>query len=196
MTNRLARWISVLFDSSVLSVPIFLAFGWIEARAAGLAWAVLALLIVTGIPLAYLSLGKRRGWVSDFEMSQRSERPRFILVSLGSDLLALILLSVFHGPFLLRVIVLTYLCLGATMFTISSFWKISLHMVGAGGFSTALVFVLGAPALLAFFSLPLVAWARWQRRKHTPAQLTVGALAGMLITALVFGWLAKAILGQ
>ncbi len=191
MANRLARWVSVLFDSSILSLPIFLAFGWISAGATGVAWAAVVLLIVTGIPLAYLTLGKRRGWVSDFEMSQRGERPRFIAVSLSSDALALIGLSAFGGPHLLRVMVLTYLCLGATMFTISSFWKISLHMVGVGGFSTALVFVFGAPALVAFLSLPLVAWARWQRRKHTPAQLIAGALAGILITALVFGGLGR-----
>jgi len=191
MANRLARWVSVLFDSSILSLPIFLSFGWIAAGAAGLAWAAIVLLIVTGIPLAYLTLGKRRGWVSDFEMTQRGERPRFIAVSLSSDALALLALTALGGPHLLRVMVLTYLCLGATMFTISSFWKISLHMVGVGGFSTALVFVFGAPALIAFVSLPLVAWARWQRRKHTVAQLIAGALAGALITALVFGWLGQ-----
>jgi hypothetical protein len=188
VTNRIARWVSVLFDSSVLSLPIFIMFGWRAAGTAGITWAILALAIVTGIPLAYLTLGKRFGWVSDFEMSQRIERPRFILVSLSSDVLALLVLSALGGPHLLRVMVLTYFCLGATMFAISSFWKISLHMVGVSGFSAALLFVFGAPAWLAFLSVPLVAWARWQRRKHTPAQLAVGALAGALITALVFGW--------
>ena len=174
MANRLARWVSILFDSSVLSLPIFITFGWLEMQAAGAAWAILALAIVTGIPLAYLTLGKRFGWVGDFEMTQRTERPRFILVSLSSDALALLVLSTLGGPHLLRVMVLAYLCLGATMFAISSYWKISLHMVGVGGFSTALVFVFGAPALLACLSLPLVAWARWQRRKHTLAQLAAG----------------------
>jgi hypothetical protein len=191
MANRWARWISVLFDSSILSLPVFLSFGWIAAGMAGLAWAALALLIVTGIPLAYLTLGKRQGWVSDFEMSQRGERPRFIAVSLSSDALALLALSALNGPHLLRVMVLTYLCLGVTMFAISSFWKISLHMVGVSSFSTALVFVFGAPALSAFLALPLVAWARWQRRKHTVAQLVAGALGGALITALVFGWFGQ-----
>ncbi len=191
MANRFARWVSILFDSSVLSFPTFCAFGWIAAGAAGVGWAAVVLLIVTGIPLAYLTLGKRRGWVTDLEMSQRAERPRFILVSLSSDALALLALSVLGGPHLLRVMALTYLCLGAIMFMISSFWKISLHMVGVSGFSTALVFVFGAPALIAFLSLPLVAWARWQRRKHTVAQLIAGALAGALITALVFGWLGQ-----
>ena len=186
--DRLARWVSVLFDSSVISLPVFLAFGWVAAAGPGLAWAGLTLMIITGIPLAYLVLGKRLGWVSDFEMTRRSERPRFILVSLSSDLLALAILYFFHGPPLLLVMALTYVCLGITMLTISNFWKISLHMAGVSGFTMALVFVFGAPALITFFSLPLVAWARWYRRKHTLAQLTAGAFAGMLITALVFGW--------
>lgn len=189
MADRLARWISVLFDSSILSLPIFLALGYISARTLGLLWAILTLLIVTGIPLAYLLIGRNRGWVSDMELSRREERPRFILVSLSSDVLALAALWLGNGPHLLRLIVLTYFCLAIVMFSISSFWKISMHMAGVGGFSTALVFVFGAPALWAFLSLLLVAWARLHRRKHNIPQLIAGALAGVLVAALVFGWL-------
>jgi hypothetical protein len=95
------------------------------------------------------------------------------------------------GPHLLRLIILTYFCLAIWMFTISSFWKISMHMAGVGGFSTALVFVFGAAALWAFLSLLLVAWARLHRRKHDISQLIAGALAGAFVTVLVFGWLNK-----
>jgi hypothetical protein len=191
MANQMARWVSILFDSSVLSIPIFLAIGWLDSQTIGLAWAVMILIIVTGIPLAYILIGRRKGWVSDFEISQRGQRPRFILVSLSSDLLATLILSVFHGPHLLRVIVLAYLFLGMTMMTISSFWKVSLHMAGVGGFSTALVILFGAPAWVAFLSLPLVAWARYQRKKHSLPQLAAGAIAGITITALVFTWFAR-----
>ena len=130
MANWAARWISILFDSSFLSLPIFLAIGWRESGVSGLAWAAIALLIVTGIPLTYMILGRRIGGVGDFELSQRAERPRFIAVSISSDLLALLLLISFGGPHLLRVMTLTYLCLGISMFMISSVWKISLHMAG------------------------------------------------------------------
>jgi hypothetical protein len=191
LTDWLARWVSVLFDSSVISLPVFLAFGWVAAGGKGLLWAGLTLAIITGIPLAYLILGKKRGWITDLEMTKRSERPRFILISLSSDLLALAILYFLHGPPLLLVMGLTYLFLGITMLTISSFWKISLHMAGISGFSMALVFVFGASALAAFITLPIVAWARWHRRKHTPAQLLAGALVGVVITALVFGWLSQ-----
>ena len=190
MLDRAARWISILFDSSFLSLPIFLALGYASEYTRGLLWAILMLLIVTGIPLAYLLIGRKRGWVSDLELSRREERPRFIVVSLSSDVLALGMLWLGNGPHLLRLIVLTYFCLAIVIFTISSFWKISMHMAGAGGYSAALVFVFGGPALWAFVSLPLVAWARLRRRKHTPAQLMAGALAGALVTVLVFGWLS------
>ena len=193
MADRLARWISVLFDSSILSLPIFLALGYVSARTLGLEWAILTLLIVTGIPLTYLLIGLKRGWVSDMELSRREERPRFILVSLSSDVLALLVLHLFRGPHLLTVIVLAYFCLAIVIFSISSFWKISMHMAGVSGFSTALVFVFGAPALWAFISLLLVAWARLHRRKHTVPQLIAGTLAGVLVTVLVFGWLGTLI---
>jgi hypothetical protein len=189
--DRLARLISVIFDSSFLSLPIFLALGFVSSRTPGLVWAIFMVLIVTGIPLAYLLIGHKRRWVSDLELSHREERPRFILVSLSSDVLALAVLWLGSGPHLLRLIVLTYFCLAIVMFTISSFWKISMHMAGVGGFSIALVFVFGTPALWFLLSLPLVAWARLKRHKHTPAQLVAGALAGALVTVLVFGWVGK-----
>ncbi len=188
MADRLARWISVLFDSSVLSLPVFLAFGTVSAGRKGLFWAILALLIVSGIPLAYLLLGWKRGWVSDMELTRREERPRFILISLSSDVLAFGALWFGSGPHLLRLLVLTYFCLAVVMFTISRYWKISMHLAGVGGFSTALVFVFGLGALWALLSLPLVAWARLRRRKHTPFQLAAGGAVGILIASLVFGW--------
>jgi phosphotransferase system glucose/maltose/N-acetylglucosamine-specific IIC component len=191
MANRAARWISIVFDSSFLSFPIFLAIGWRESGAAGLGWAVLVLLMVTGIPLLYMILGRRIGGVSDFELSRRAERPRFIAVSICSDLLALVLLIFLGGPHLLRVMTLAYLCLGIVMLMISSVWKISLHLAGFSGFATALTFVFGPAALITFVGLPVLAWARWHRRKHTVAQLIAGALVGGLIASLVFGVMGK-----
>ena len=183
--SSFARWVSVFFDSSVLSLFIFPAIGWEVAGWGGVAWALLALCILTGIPLAYIFIGMRRGWVSDMELSHREERPRFIVVSVSSDLLALLILYLGEAPHMIWQLALVYACLGVTMFTISNFWKISLHMVSVGGFATLLVYVFGPSVWWLFLGLPLVAWARLYRRKHTPAQLFAGALAGILITALV-----------
>ena len=185
--DRLARWISVFFDSSVLSLIIFPLLGWRAGGWSGVAWAMLAFFILTGIPLAYILIGMRKGWVSDLELSRREERPRFIAVSVSSDLLALGVLWWGAAPPLVWALAAVYAALGVTMFTISNFWKISLHMVTVGGFATLLIFVFGPVAWWTLLSWPLVAWARLRRKKHTPAQLVAGALLGALITAAVLG---------
>ncbi len=184
--SQLARWVSVLFDSSVLSLFVFPLLGWHSARWKGVGWALVALLILTGIPFAYIWVGVRKGWVSDWELSRRSDRPRFILVSLSSDILALVVLCSVGAPRLVWLLALIYATLGVVMFTVSNFWKISLHMVGVSGFATLLVLVFGPIAGWTYLFLPLVAWARLYRKKHTPAQLLAGAAGGVFITLSVF----------
>ena len=100
--SSLARWVSVFFDSSVLSLFIFPIIGWQVAGWQGVAWSLVALFILTGIPLAYILIGLRRGWVSDLELSRREERPRFILVSISSDVLALLVLYFGGAPHMIH----------------------------------------------------------------------------------------------
>lgn len=182
---KLAKWISIFFDSSMLSLFVFPIIGWKAAEWVGVGWSIIALLILSGLPLAYILIGMQKGWVSDLELSHREERPRFILVSLSSDILALFILYLGGAPRLVWLLALIYACLGITMFTISNYWKISLHMVGVSGFATILVFVFGPGAWWVFLSLPIVAWARLFRKKHTPAQLLAGAIGGFLIPTIV-----------
>lgn len=186
----LARLISILSDSAALSLWVFPLVGWHAGGARGLVWALIAMLLLNGVPLAYLIIGRRRGWVSDWELSDRRERPRFIAVSLASDLLALVLLAMGGAPRLVWAFALIYACLGVSMLLISSVWKISLHMVSVAGFMTVLVYVFGLGWAWGYLALVPVAWARLERRKHTPAQLVAGALAGVLIPAAVL-WFIK-----
>ncbi len=183
--DSVARWVSIFFDSSILSVWIFPLIGWWAAGWSGVWWSLAALLMLTGLPLAYILVGLRRGWVSDMELTRREERPRFIFVSLTSDFLALGVLWWGGAPGMVWALAAVYAALGITMFTISNFWKISLHMVSVSGFATLLVFVFGPGAFWAFLCLPVVAWARLHRKKHTPAQLVAGAVLGAAITAAV-----------
>ncbi len=181
--DSFARWVSIFFDSSVLSLWIFPWIGWRAGGWSGVFWAVVALLMLTGLPLAYILVGLRRGWVSDMELTRREERPRFIFVSLASDILALGVLWWGGAPRMVWALAAVYAALGITMFTISNFWKISLHMVSVSGFATLLAFAIGPQASWTFVWLPVVAWARWHRKKHTPAQLVAGAVLGVAITA-------------
>ncbi|HHN94464.1 MAG TPA: hypothetical protein ENK17_06825 [Anaerolineae bacterium] len=185
--DALARYLSILLDSSVLAVPVFLGVAWAATGRfwAALGWAVLALLFADGVPLTYLYLGLRRGWVSGFDMPRRQERAPFIAVNLTGNLIGYWLLRSLGAPDALAALLLVYVGMGAVMFTISLFWKISLHAGGVGGFAAALTWLFGPAWALTFLAVPLVGWARVHRRRHTWAQVVVGGLVGTAVTTLI-----------
>ncbi len=185
--DALARYLSILLDSSVLAVPVFLGVAWAATGAPlpALGWAALAILFADGVPLTYLYLGLRRGWVSGFDMPRRQERAPFIAVNLTGNLIGYWLLRSLGAPDALAALLLVYVGMGAVMFTISLFWKISLHAGGVGGFAAALTWLFGPAWALTFLAVPLVGWARVHRRRHTWAQVVVGGLVGTAVTTLI-----------
>jgi hypothetical protein len=187
MKDRAARWLSILLDSSVLAVPVFIGAAWSEVGALlpALGWAALALLFADGVPLMYIALGRRLSWVSGFDLPRREERAPFIAVNLTGNMLGYFFLRAMHAPAYLSTLLLVYVVLGITMLTISSFWKISLHAGGVGGFAAFLTWTFGPVWALTFLALPLIGWARVYRRRHNWAQVWAGGIVGAMVTFIV-----------
>ena len=187
MKDKLAAWLSILLDSSVLAVPIFIGAAWSEVGAflPALGWAALTLLFADGVPLTYIALGRRFGWVSGFDLPRREERAPFIAVNLVGNALGYFLLRALNAPDSLSALLLVYVALGVTMMTISSFWKISLHAGGVGGFAAFLTWVFGPVWALTFLAIPLVGWARVYRKRHNWAQVAAGGIVGTSVTLIV-----------
>lgn len=182
-----ANWLSILFDSSVIAVPVFLGVAWAETGAfvPALGWATLALLFAIGIPLTYISLGRRMGWVSGFDLPRRQERTPFIAINLIGNGLGYLLLRALNAPGPLPALLLIYVALGITMLSISNFWKISLHTGGVGGFAAFLTWTFGLAWGFSFLAIPIVGWARVYRQRHTWAQVVAGGLVGASVTLAV-----------
>ncbi len=187
LKEKLAGWLSILLDSSVLAVPVFVGAAWAETGALlpALGWAALALLFADGVPLTYIALGRRFGWVSGFDLPRREERAPFIAVNLIGNGLGYFLLRALHAPASLSTLLLVYVALGVTMMTISSFWKISLHAGGVGGFAAFLTWMFGPVWALTFLALPLIGWARVYRKRHTWVQVVAGGIVGTSVTLIV-----------
>lgn len=183
----LARWLSILLDSSVLAVPIFIGAAWFEVGAflPALGWATIALLFADGVPLIYIALGRHFGWVSGFDLPRRVERPPFIAVNLIGNGLGYLLLRALNAPDSLSALLLVYMALGVSMMVISSFWKISLHAGGVGGFAAFLVWMFGLAWGFTFLALPLIGWARVYRKRHKWTQVVAGGIVGVSVTWII-----------
>ena len=165
MKDKLAAWLSILLDSSVLAVPIFIGAAWSEVGAflPALGWAALTLLFADGVPLTYIALGRRFGWVSGFDLPRREERAPFIAVNLVGNALGYFLLRALNAPDSLSALLLG----------------------GGAGFAAFLTWVFGPVWALTFLAIPLVGWARVYRKRHNWAQVAAGGIVGTSVTLIV-----------
>jgi len=162
-----------------------------SSTAAAFYWWGTYQVFATIIPLADLIWRRRSGRISDWHVSKREERRwplAFGVLYAAAGSLFFYLLS---GPKILLACMLSGLALGIiTLFT-TSFWKISLHLMGNGSLAVILLAAFEAPVfgtlgLLLIFYLTVVGLSRYAVKAHTPLQIIVGALSGTGVTWLIF----------
>ncbi len=183
---RLAWCVSVVF--SPFLVPVATAIGVVQEHAAPedlLRWLGIVVLFVTLLPALSVAIMVRFSKVSDLHLKNREER--FLP-------LCCTLVSMIVGTFLLyrlgaaREIVwagVAYVINSVIFFAITLTWKISFHSSVATGCVTVLVILVNPQFGWLFLLIPLIAWARVYRKRHTLLQTVVGAVIAVGNTTLV-----------
>ena len=186
ITAGLAWCISVIF--SPFLVPIATAGGVVQKHSApqeSLQWFGIIVLFVTVLPAVSIAVMVRFAKVSDLHLKNREER--FLP-------LCCTLVSMSVGTFLLyrlgaaREIVwagIAYIINSLVFFAITLTWKISFHSSVATGCVTVLVILVSPQFGWLFLLIPLIAWARVYRKRHTFLQTVVGAVLAVGNTTLV-----------
>ncbi|MCB0395570.1 MAG: hypothetical protein KDD36_02885 [Flavobacteriales bacterium] len=193
MNERLSRFISYLFHP--ISLPLLSAFVLLNTRTyvafslttAGKAVIYFTLFTFTALMPLIISLSLlRNGMITSLHMPTREERRVPMLATALSYMAAYYVLSKFALP---RLVVLLHL--GASLAVIGVLlinlrWKISIHMVGIGGFIGAILaiaFQLGTDLRLllaaALVVAGIVATARLSLKMHEPAQVYAGFALGL-----------------
>lgn len=183
---RLAWCVSVVF--SPFLVPVATAIGVVQKHAVPedlLRWLGIVVLFVTVLPALSIAVMVRFSKVSDLHLKNREER--FLP-------LCCTLVSMIVGTFLLyqqgaaREIVwagVAYVINSVIFFAITLTWKISFHSSVATGCVTVLVMLVNPQFGWLFLLIPLIAWARVYRKRHTLLQTVVGAVIAVGNTTLV-----------
>lgn len=190
---RLARIISRLSHPLYISPPVILvvSLNSTASTAAGLYWWGLYQVFATFIPLADLIWRRRTGRISDWHVSRREERRWPIVFGIIYATAGTLFFWVLSGPRILLACMLSGLALGVLTLIVTSFWKISLHLMGSGSLAVILLAALDAsflslPASLLLLYLVAVGISRFAVKAHTPAQIILGAVTGITVTWIVF----------
>lgn len=133
------------------------------------------------VPVVLLTIFRRLNLISDFEITKVRERRIFFLIILACHFISVLLLW-YLGNALAGELRLLGWVMEIAGTAITFFWKISVHLA-ANSFLIAIVLVVYGwqwwPLLII---LPVVAWARVVRKKHTIAQTIAGSVLTLVIT--------------
>lgn len=183
-----ARLVSDLFSPPVLwgALAFPLAFQAAESREQALLWALIYVSLVCVLPMIYIGWMYKRGKITDLHMNVRQERIKPFMVSLVATTIAWWTLRALGAPPVIPVLALSGMIQLAVLAAITLVWQVSMHAMSTGAAVIGAVWAYGLPALLLMVPLlVLVAAARLRLNRHTPMQIVVGAMIGLLVPVMV-----------
>ena len=169
-----------------MAVPLFFLVGAASTGWTGLLWALLCVLLTSGLSLVYLAYLTQAGRVQDPRKIPQEERVKPLRVVAGLHAGAFLLVALLGAPVPLRAVLLSYTLATAAFAALAPFVNLSLHAAGVAGTLVCLLLVFGLPGALFTLVLPLVWWARVKLGRHTHPELALGALVGGVLTWVAF----------
>jgi membrane-associated phospholipid phosphatase len=161
-----------------------------------LLWAGLIAVFFIGIGLGFVVVQVLRGKISDLHVSQQAQRQLPFTVAVASSAVGAVGLWWIGAPWTLVALGCSFALQGCCFGVLSRHRKISMHVAVAASCLTALILLFGWGAAPFVGILPLLGWARIQRRRHTPAQVVAGAVLAPVLTLLTFiPWHLSGLLG-
>jgi hypothetical protein len=149
------------------------------AAAAFRSVAIVALFTI--IPLTVVMVRQvRRGAWENVDASNRGERPVLYLVGAVALAALLVYLTVINPQsFMVRGVVGTLSMLAVCAAT-TRWIKVSLHMA-FGALAATVLSLMGSPiGYVLVLVLPALAWARLALSRHTPVEIVLGTIVGIL----------------
>jgi membrane-associated phospholipid phosphatase len=165
---------------------VFLIFWYAADFSEGLKWVTYIAPFLIFLPLLFFAITYKLGWVDDLDLTNREDRPLYLVVFIFSLVAALAILFFLQAPLKFMVYTLSGLIMTIITTIITLYWKISFHTAVTTSVVTAITILGGlrfAPLLLL---IPIIAWARITLKKHTLWQVIGGFLVALAVTEVVF----------
>ena len=182
---------SVIFSPFI--VPIVTAIFVVQKHATTsqevMLWLAIVATFVTVLPILVIVLLFRFSKVSNLHLRAKEERLIPLCFTLVSMIIGTIILDKIGASSKIIWACIAYIVNSVVFSAITPLWKISFHTSVTTGCIMVLVFLVNSNLVWLFLVVPLIAWARVYRERHTPLQTVVGSLLAIVNTMLVFYFL-------
>jgi membrane-associated phospholipid phosphatase len=182
----LARWLSIVFHPFVM-VGVMVGAAAAGRQTGGEAVrSVGTVVLFTVVPLAVLMWRQvQRGKWENVDASNQDERPILYIVG-GVAVVALLGYLLLFRPqsFMVRGVAATFGMM-AVCGAITRWIKVSLHLAFAALAATVLGLMRAPMGYVLLAALPAIVWSRIALRRHTPLEVTIGAVIGIATAAAI-----------
>lgn len=181
----LAEAVSIIFG-----VPWIFIIGWVLLFSSGLVKSQIIFMFIAFfilyflVPTIYMLYSLKKGYIEDFDMTKRQERYGILSVLLVAHLMNLVLAFLYMTPEFIEKLLIVAIVY-TTIYLITFYWKISLHMSLNMVGITFINMATGWHYIWLYVLIPLVAWSRLKLEKHTPAQLFWGSVIPYVEIAVI-----------
>ena len=181
--EKFARAVSNIAQAPVMSIPAFILINYffLDLNQFIIITAI-CLMFAAVLPTLVVLLWSRNK-NHDRDLPQKEDRFVPLLIVIALYLTGAVVLYLSGAPVLSTGLMFCYFSNTLLVLFINIFWKISIHSMGVAGPTTALIIAFGAPGAILGLLLPLVMWSRVYQKRHTIAQVIMGAFMGFALTA-------------
>jgi membrane-associated phospholipid phosphatase len=186
--EQIARVATEVLAPAPVAAGLLAVVSWQSAASLedALAWAVVASLFASLIPISYVLREIRKHRFSNRHVPVREQRRAPLLVALASVTVGLLTINAMGAPRPLVALIAAMLAGLAVSLVVTLFWKMSIHTAVVSGSVVILAFVFGPVLLLTAPLVALVAWSRVELGDHTFAQVAGGAGLGALVALTTY----------
>jgi membrane-associated phospholipid phosphatase len=133
---------------------------------------------------AYIFFLKQQGLVDSADIIIREQRINPLIMAVISYFIGFLLLKTAGASSLIQGLMFCYATNTLLIVLITNWWKVSVHTTAISGPLVVLTYQFGSLVFPFFLLIPLVGASRLILKRHTFAQVLVGAAIGVLMTVL------------
>ncbi|MDE0315788.1 MAG: hypothetical protein OXM61_12860 [Candidatus Poribacteria bacterium] len=177
---------SVVFSPFIVPIvtAIFVIYKHASTSQEVILWLTIVAIFVTVLPILAIAMLFRFSKVSNFHLPAKEERLIPLCLTLVSMILGTIILYQIGASQRIIWVCQVFIVNSIVFSVITPLWKISFHTSVTTSCIIVLMLLVNLNLVWLFLLIPLIAWARVYRERHTLLQTVTGTLLATAITML------------
>lgn|ERR1035437_874850 len=187
-TELFAKTVSLVLNPVVILIPLpfYLIYETTGKIYPAIFWTLISFIFIF-IFFIFIVIGIKLKYFSDFDISKRKQRPILYFFAIFLVILYIISLYYFQAPKIIFIVAFALTVGLIVLQIVNNYLKASGHVATITAFVTSMIVIHKEPYyLLGYAFVILVGWSRIKLKRHTPLEVTVGGILGIILSIIVY----------